>query len=69
LDRSFVSLGDNVDNRNESCDETDTNNAENHGMVEAVPWLRWLVSGLSPQRPWLAVSSEHVGFVVDKVVL
>jgi hypothetical protein len=29
----------------------------------AVPWLRWLVTGLSPRRP----GSVRVGFVVDKV--
>jgi hypothetical protein len=31
----------------------------------AMPWLRRLVTGLSPQRPWLV----HVEFVVDKVAL
>jgi hypothetical protein len=35
----------------------------------AVPWLRCLVSGLSPRRPRFASGSVHVGFVVDKVTL
>jgi hypothetical protein len=35
----------------------------------AVPWLRSLVAGLSPQRPGFAPWSIHVGFVVDKVAL
>jgi hypothetical protein len=36
---------------------------------EAMPWLRRLVSGLSPRRPGLDPGSFHVGFVVDKVAL
>jgi hypothetical protein len=35
----------------------------------AVPWLRWLVTGLSPRRPGLDPGSVHVGFVVDKLAL
>jgi hypothetical protein len=35
----------------------------------AVPWLRSLVTGLSPRRPRFAPGSIHVGFVVDKVAL
>jgi hypothetical protein len=38
-------------------------------MVIAVPWLRSLVTGLSPRRPGFAPRSIHVGFVVDKVAL
>jgi hypothetical protein len=30
-------------------------------------WLRRLVAGLSPQRPWFAPRSVHAGFVVDSV--
>jgi hypothetical protein len=37
--------------------------------IEAVPWLRRLVAGLSPRRPGFDVGSVHVGFVVDKVAL
>jgi hypothetical protein len=36
---------------------------------KAVPWLRWLVAGLSPRRPGFEPGSIHVGFVVDKVAL
>jgi hypothetical protein len=36
---------------------------------KAVPWLRSLVSGLSPRRLGFAPGSIHVGFVVDKVAL
>jgi hypothetical protein len=32
-------------------------------------WLRWLVAGLSPERPRFELSSVHVGFVMDKVSL
>jgi hypothetical protein len=32
----------------------------------AVPWLKWLVAGLSPQRPGFAPGSIHVGFAVEK---
>jgi hypothetical protein len=35
----------------------------------AVPWIRWLVAGLSPRRPGFAPRSINVGFVVDKVAL
>jgi hypothetical protein len=35
----------------------------------AVPWLRWLVAGLSPWRPRFTPGLIHVGFVVDKVAL
>jgi hypothetical protein len=35
----------------------------------AVPWLRWLVAGLSPRRPGFHPGSVHVGFVVDNVAL
>jgi hypothetical protein len=35
----------------------------------AVPWLRWLVVGLSPRRPGFAPESIHLRFVVDNVVL
>jgi hypothetical protein len=35
----------------------------------AVPWLRWLVAGLSPRRTGFTSGSIHVGFVVDKVTL
>jgi hypothetical protein len=34
-----------------------------------VPWLRWLVAGLSLLRPGFASGSVHVGSVVDKVAL
>jgi hypothetical protein len=34
-----------------------------------VPWLRSLVTDLSPRRPGFAPGSIHVGFVVDKVAL
>jgi hypothetical protein len=35
----------------------------------AVPWLRRLVTGLSPHRPGFDPGSVHVGFLVDKVAL
>ena len=38
-------------------------------VVLAVPWLRWLVAGLSQRRPGFDPESVHVGFVVDKVAL
>jgi hypothetical protein len=38
-------------------------------VSKAVPWLRWLVAGLSLRRPGLAPGSIHVGFVVGKVAL
>jgi hypothetical protein len=34
-----------------------------------MPWLRWLVTGLSLQRTRFAPGSIYVGFVVDKVAL
>jgi hypothetical protein len=34
-----------------------------------LPWLTWLVAGLSPQRQGFTTRSVHVGFVVDKVTL
>jgi hypothetical protein len=43
--------------------------SESNQMKEAVPWLRLLVAGLSPQRPGFAPRSIHVGFVVDRVAL
>jgi hypothetical protein len=38
-------------------------------LVGVVAWLRRLVVGLAPRRPWFAPGSVHVGFVVDKVTL
>jgi hypothetical protein len=35
----------------------------------AMPWLKWLVTGLSLQRAGFLPKSIHVGFVVDKVAL
>jgi hypothetical protein len=35
----------------------------------AVPWLRRLVVGPSPQRPGFDPGSVHVGFLVDTVAL
>jgi hypothetical protein len=37
--------------------------------MEAVPWLRRLVAGLSPRRHGFDTDSVHVGFAVDKVAL
>jgi hypothetical protein len=37
--------------------------------LQAVPWLRRLVAGLSPRRPGFEPGSVHVGFVVEKVIL
>jgi hypothetical protein len=34
-----------------------------------MPWLRWLVAGLSLQRPWFAPGMLHGGFIVGKVAL
>jgi hypothetical protein len=34
--------------------------------TKAVPWLRRLVAGLSPQRPGFDHGSAHMGFVLDK---
>jgi hypothetical protein len=31
----------------------------------AMPWLRWLVAGLSPRRPGFEPRSVYVGFVVE----
>jgi hypothetical protein len=38
-------------------------------VPKAVPWLRWLVAGLSPRRLGFDPGSVHVGCVVDKVAL
>jgi hypothetical protein len=38
-----------------------------HLIIGAVPWLRWLVAGLSPQIPGFAPGSMPVGFVVEKI--
>jgi hypothetical protein len=38
-------------------------------IMSAVPWLRRLVAGISPQRTGFAPGSVRVGFVVDKVAL
>jgi hypothetical protein len=35
----------------------------------AVPWLRQLVTGLSPRIHRFTLGSVHAGFVVDKVAL
>jgi hypothetical protein len=35
----------------------------------AVTWLRRLVGGLSPRRPWSESGSVHMGFVVGRVAL
>jgi hypothetical protein len=35
----------------------------------ALPWLRRLVTGLSPRRPGFARGSVHVGYVADKFAL
>jgi hypothetical protein len=32
--------------------------------INGLPWLRRLVTGLSTRRPWFALSSVHVGFMV-----
>jgi hypothetical protein len=37
--------------------------------TEAMPWLRQLVAGLSPQRPGFVPESVHMGFVLDEVAL
>jgi hypothetical protein len=37
--------------------------------MKAVPWLRWLVAGLSPQRTGFDPASVHMGFVVDNLAL
>jgi hypothetical protein len=36
---------------------------------KVMPWLRWLVTGLSPRRPRFAPWPVPVGFMVDKVAL
>jgi hypothetical protein len=38
-------------------------------VMTAVPWLRSLVTGLSPRRTGFAPGSVQVGFVVDTVAL
>jgi hypothetical protein len=35
----------------------------------AVPWLRWLVTGLSLQKAAFTPRSVNVGFVADRVAL
>jgi hypothetical protein len=42
---------------------------ESMAEEQAVPWLRWLVAGLSPRRPGFNPGSVHVEFEVDKVAL
>jgi hypothetical protein len=37
--------------------------------LHQTPWLRWLVTGLSLQRPAFTPRLVHKGFVVDKVAL
>jgi hypothetical protein len=37
--------------------------------AEAVPWLRWLVTGFPPRRAGFESGSGHVEFVVDKVAM
>jgi hypothetical protein len=37
--------------------------------MQAVPWLRRLVAGLSPRRSGFDPGSVHVGFVVDNMAL
>jgi hypothetical protein len=34
-----------------------------------MPWLGWLVAGLSPRRSSFKPGSVHVGFVADKVAV
>jgi hypothetical protein len=36
---------------------------------KAVPWLRWLVAGLSQWRPRFIAGTVHAGFVVEKVAM
>ena len=38
-------------------------------IIEAVPWLRRLVAGLSSRRPGFDPRSVHEGFMVEKVAL
>lgn len=38
-------------------------------ICRAVPWLRWLVIGLSLQRPRFNHRPFHVGFVIHKLAL
>jgi hypothetical protein len=40
-----------------------------NALKRAVPWLRQLVTGLSPRGPGFAPGSIRVGFMVDKVAL
>jgi hypothetical protein len=40
-----------------------------HYVVKAMPWLRLLLAGLSPQRPGFAPKTVHARFAVDKVAL
>jgi len=36
---------------------------------QAVPWLRWLVTGLSPLRPGFALRKLNVGLMVNNLAL
>jgi len=36
---------------------------------QAVPWLRWLVTGLSPLRPGCSLRKVHVGLMVNNLAL
>jgi hypothetical protein len=36
---------------------------------QAVPWLRWLVAGLSPRSPRFDLGPDYVRFAVDKGAL
>jgi len=38
-------------------------------VFQVVPWLWWLVTGLSAPRPWFDPGPVRVRFVVDKVTL
>jgi hypothetical protein len=37
--------------------------------ILVMPWLRWLVAGLSLRRPRFVPGTVHVGFVVDRVAV
>jgi len=36
---------------------------------QTVPWLRWLVTGLSPLRPGFTLRKVHVGLMVNSLAL
>jgi len=36
---------------------------------QAVPWLRWLVTGLSPLRPGFILRKVHVGLMVNDLAI